>query len=125
MNLDKKTSICYEIECDKVNKRIKVNIGGKTIICPGKKMEMSNPEGLKGYLSCPDYNMVCTSDKWCNNMFDCIDQQSESDLNTYDFISNRKELEERDKNNFLNGCLIEPNWFCLVIYLIIIISIIC
>ena len=125
VNLDKKTSICYEIECDKVNKRIKVNIGGKTIICPGKKMEMSNPEGLKGYLSCPDYNMVCTSDKWCNNMFDCIDQQSESDLNTYDFISNRKELEERDKENLLNGCFkIEHNWLYLVIYLIIIISII-
>ena len=101
INLSSKKSICYQMECDRVNKQIKVKIGQKTIICNGEKNDMENPEGLTGNLSCPDYNMICTSDIWCNNMFDCINKESTPDESTYYYISNRGELEERD-NYFLN-----------------------
>ena len=96
LNLNEKTSICYQMECDRNNKKIKVNIGEKTIICDGTKKEMNNPEGLKGYLLCPDYNMICTSETWCNNMFDCIEKESIADENTYEYNSNKDELKERD-----------------------------
>ena len=99
LNLNQNTSICYPIECDRNNKKIKVKVGKKTIICDGTENEMNNPEGLKGYLLCPDYNMVCTSEVWCNNMFDCIKKESVADENTYEFNSNKKELKERDTFN--------------------------
>ena len=40
--------------------------------------------------------MVCTSNTWCNNMFDCIDRESIPDESTYDYISDRTKLINRD-----------------------------
>jgi len=57
---------------------------------------MTNPNGLGGSLLCPDYNMVCTSDIWCNNMYDCIDKKSTTDENTFYYISNKTKLLELD-----------------------------
>ena len=99
LNLNQNTSICYPVQCDRNNKKIKVIVGEKTITCDGTKKEMNNPEGLKGYLLCPDYNMVCTSEIWCNNMFDCINKESVADENTYEINSNKNELKERDNFN--------------------------
>ena len=96
INLNSKKSICYKMECDRVNKHIKVNIGQKTIECNGTKYDLENPDDLKGTLTCPDYDMVCTSEKWCNNMFDCIDKESIPDENTYDYISDKDNLIKRD-----------------------------
>lgn len=57
---------------------------------------MIDRNGLKGSLLCPDYNMVCTSDIWCNNMYDCIDKKSIIDDNTFYYISNKTKLLELD-----------------------------
>ena len=96
INLRSNSSICYEIECDRINKQIKVKIGLKTALCYGTKYDIENPDDLNGFLSCPDYNMVCTSNTWCNNMFDCIDRESIPDESTYDYISDRTKLINRD-----------------------------
>ena len=96
INLRSNSSICYEIECDRINKQIKVKIGLKTALCYGTKYDIENPDDLNGFLSCPDYNMVCTSNTWCNNMFDCIDRKSIPDESTYDYISDRTKLINRD-----------------------------
>jgi hypothetical protein len=96
INLRSNSSICYEIECDRINKQIKVKIGLKTALCHGTKYDIENPDDLNGFLSCPDYNMVCTSNTWCNNMFDCIDRESIPDESTYDYISDRTKLINRD-----------------------------
>ena len=126
LNLNSKTSICYAIVCDRINKRIIVNVGDKNIICPGTKNVLNNPGEIKGTLTCPDYNMVCTTDKWCNNIYDCIDKQSESDLNTYDFISNRDELEKRDKENLnINSSFkFELKWITLIMNFLIMFNLI-
>ena len=86
----------YEIECDKTNKAINVKIGNKVVVCSGTKNKMLNPNGLSGTLYCPDYNMVCASTTWCNNIFDCIDRQSEADQDTFLFNTNKDELQEMD-----------------------------
>ena len=96
INLGTKKSICYEIECDKTNKAINVKIGDKVVVCSGTKNKMLNPNGLSGTLYCPDYNMVCASTTWCNNIFDCIDRQSEADQDTFLFNTNKDELQEMD-----------------------------
>ena len=94
-----KKSICYQMNCDKVNKKININIGDKTISCPGQEIILNNPEGLKGEIKCPDYNMVCTSDIWCDDLYDCINKNSTADENTYDFITNKEALILKDQNN--------------------------
>ena len=63
------------MECDKQNKKIKVYINDAQVICPGYETILNNPNGLRGKLKCPDYNLVCTSDTWCNEMFECIDKK--------------------------------------------------
>ena len=72
---------------------------------------MTNPNGLAGSLLCPDYNMVCTSKIWCNNIYDCIENGSTADETTFDIISNKEELLQRDKTmlsvNDNSKCTIE------------------
>ena len=114
INLGSKASICYEIECDRNNKQFKVIIGKNSVICNGKRNEMTNPNGLTGSLLCPDYNMVCTSKIWCNNIYDCIENGSTADETTFDIISNKEELLQRDKdmksvNDYTKYDIEEPN----------------
>ena len=96
-----KESICYEIECKKSEKKFNVKIGNSVVTCPGEDANLNNPNNLEGVLHCPDYNMVCTSDTWCNEMFDCIDKESVTDDTTYDYISNKQALIVRDRENLL------------------------
>ena len=43
--------------------------------------------------------MVCTSDIWCDDLYDCINKNSTADENTYDFITNKEALLLKDQNN--------------------------
>ena len=120
VNIGVKTSICYEMTCDTINKKINVIIGEHTITCDGTKSEITNPDGLQGTLKCPDYNMVCTSDVWCNDIFDCIDKQSTTDYKTFDYISNKNELKKRDEQHLAvddnKNKYIWPNFILLFIF---------
>ena len=93
-----KESVCYKMSCGQ-NKIINVYIKNTVITCPGYDTILSNPNQLKGEIHCPDYNLVCTSSIWCNEMFDCINKKSTANLNSYDYISNKEALKERDKKN--------------------------
>ena len=97
VNLNVNATICYQIQCDRVNKKFTVFIGNNQVICDGeeKTLEVSSSDTL----NCPDYNMVCTSDIWCNNMFDCIDKKSVTDENTFLYVTNKDILLEKDIYN--------------------------
>ena len=94
-------STCYKIECDQSSKTFSIYINSKVISCPGEESVLNNPSGLNGQIKCPDYNLVCTSQTWCNDIFDCIDKKSQADLNTYDYISNKTKLQIKDAENLL------------------------
>ena len=68
---------CYEMSCSE--KSLTIHINDEFIVCPRKggtiKIESSNSK-YKGYLICPDYNLICTGSKVCNNIFDCVDNNS-------------------------------------------------
>ena len=76
-------SICYKMICDRLNKNIIVFINDLNVTCPYKGGKLKKIKGFKGEINCPDYNMICTSDIWCNEMFDCIDKKSVTDISTY------------------------------------------
>ena len=102
-DLDEMYSICYEVECDRDKKQIKVLIGNSYVICPKKGTILNNPNGFKGQIKCPDYNIICTSKIWCNELFDCISKKSEADQKTYDygnfFIENEDIYDEYENND--------------------------
>ena len=75
------------MECDKRNKQIILYILNNTVTCPGYETVLNDPDGFNGQIKCPDYNIICTSDNWCNELFDCINKnvkfQSEDDYKIY------------------------------------------
>ena len=76
-------SICYKMTCDRANKNIMVYIDDLNVTCPYSGGILKKIDGFKGTINCPEYNMVCTSEIWCNEMFECIDRKSETDYSTY------------------------------------------
>ena len=78
-------SICYEVECEKFNKEIIIKINGypNTVTCPGTRELLKNPNGFNGEIMCPDYNLVCSSEVFCNDMLDCINKKSTALRATY------------------------------------------
>ena len=73
---------CYEISCS--SKSLTLKIFDDYIVCPraGGKIKV---DGYYGYLLCPDYNLMCTGTKICNDMFDCIEKKSEAKEGTFDY----------------------------------------
>ena len=97
---DELYSICYRVECIRNEKKIKVYVGNSSFICPGNETILNQPNGFNGEVKCPDYNLICTSKIWCNELFDCIDKKSEADLDTY-YYNKQKDESKHNIFNFL------------------------
>ena len=78
-------SICYSATCDKYKKKVILNIGSGTVVCPEEGGTLNDPSGYKGKVNCPDYNSVCTSNIWCNDPLDCIEKKIEADKSSYSY----------------------------------------
>ena len=77
-------AICYEVECDSINKKIIVKIDSNKIICPTEGGTIY-PDGFKGSLECPHYYDICpkNGDPLCNEMFSCF--TALANKNNYDY----------------------------------------
>jgi hypothetical protein len=77
-------AICYEVECDSINKEIIVKIDSNKIICPTEGGTIY-PDGFKGSLECPHYYDICpkNGDPLCNEMFSCF--TALANKNNYDY----------------------------------------
>ena len=77
-------AICYEVECDSINKKIIVKIDFNKIICPTEG-GIIYPDGFKGSLECPHYYDICpkNGDPLCNEMFSCF--TALANKNNYDY----------------------------------------
>ena len=66
-------ALCYKMICS--SQSLTIQIGNYYIVCPreGGKIEAKN---LDGFLLCPDYNLICSSSVFCNDLFNCIQNQS-------------------------------------------------
>ena len=90
-NLDNKFEgiihpLCYEMLCSSTSLTIKIK--EQFLVCPreGGKVELKGD--FKGYIYCPDYNLICTGSVLCNDMFDCINKESLSLEANYDYTVN-------------------------------------
>jgi len=93
-------SICYKARCDSINNNVILTINSGTVVCPKQGGTIDDPSGYKGKINCPDYNSVCTSTKWCNDPFDCIEKKIEADPNSYYYTY--KLLGRKGNANYIN-----------------------
>ena len=73
---------CYEMFCS--SKSLTIKIFDEYIVCPRRGGKI-NIEGYKGYFLCPDYNLICSGTKICNDLFDCIEKKSEIKESSYKY----------------------------------------
>jgi len=59
-----------------------------SVVCP-RLGGLIRPANTEGPVLCPDYNLICTSDIYCNSILDCINKKSrpKKDTWTYDYSS--------------------------------------
>ena len=75
-------AVCYKMICSLQSLTIKIR--DYYTVCPrsGGKIK---PDNLNGYILCPDYNLICTGEKLCNNIFDCIEKESEEKEDSFNY----------------------------------------
>ena len=79
--------MCFPSFCS--SRSLTIQIYDQFVVCPRQGGNII-VEGYTGYLYCPDYNLICTGTKMCNEIFDCIEKKSllrEESL-SYDYIPN-------------------------------------
>ena len=113
---------CYSMKCSKKSLTIILyseNENIEYIVCPRKgglirinkdNLDYSN---YKGYIFCPDYNLICTGTKICNNIFDCVEEESlyvnpvYDYTNSVDYISSEIKKGYKNDNNIKDNDIIE------------------
>ena len=81
--------ICYPMFCS--NYSLTVQIKDEYFVCPkaGGLIKIDNISNFEGFFFCPDYNLICTGMKFCNDMLDCLDIKSEYKNLTYNYTPNK------------------------------------
>ena len=97
-------ALCYEMHCSP--KSLTIRIGNNYIVCPreGGKIKAEN---FKGFLLCPDYNLICTNKPLCNNLFDCLKSNEKEDSFNYD---DYKEIKTTQNFTIYNSAPIDYGW---------------
>ena len=80
--------ICYEMYC--TNHSLTIKIKNQYVVCPRKGGRVRISGDFQGFLYCPDYNLICTGTKMCNNLFECIQKESLPKNLTYDYDFNNE-----------------------------------
>jgi len=78
---------CYEVECNKEKKEYQLSVENDLINCKSGDIIVEYPKKPGFTIKCPPYNIICTSTIWCNELFECIDLKSETDITTFDYDS--------------------------------------
>ena len=77
-------AICFQMFCS--GKSLTIKFNDNYLVCPRKGGTITGI-GFYGYLLCPDYNLICTGDKMCNSMFNCLEKGSEENDDSYEYES--------------------------------------
>jgi len=92
-------AVCYQMHCS--DRSLTIQINNDYIVCPraGGKINAINYEG---YLSCPDYYLICSGSVLCNDMYSCVEKKSllKDDI-VYDYeIKTTQDLEVIENEAF-------------------------
>ena len=81
-------AICFQMHCS--SESLTIQFGEEDFfVCPREGGKIKGNENFSGYILCPDYNLICTSDNLCNDIFNCISLRgNEKDTFQYDNYEN-------------------------------------
>ena len=93
--------MCYPIFCS--SKSLTIKIFDQYIVCP-REGGISEMKGeFEGHIYCPDYNLICTGSKLCNDIFDCVDNESlekeDSFIYNYEIKTSQEVILEKNLQN--------------------------
>ena len=91
-------SVCYKMSCSEKSLTIKVN--NDYIVCPQEGGQIK-PKDFTGYLLCPDYNLICSAEYLCNDLFDCFNKNSKEKYIDYDSVNQDIKRIMRKKMNVM------------------------
>ena len=122
-NIIEEQAICYKVDCDLINKQIIVNIGSNQIKCPKEGGTITNPDGFKGSINCPEYSDICGLDSEdnliCNEMFNCINNKIETDVDTLGYFIDEDDYEKIAVRISSNKLIFNFYYFILLLICII------
>ena len=75
-------SVFYRMFCSSLSLTIKV--GENYIVCPRTGGQIK-PYNIEGYLLCPDFNLICTGTKVCNNITNCLVSKEKDNTLEYNY----------------------------------------
>ena len=88
---------CFEMYCSE--KSLTIKVGQEYFVCPREGGKITEETNYKGYLLCPDFNLICTANVTCNNMFDCVQKKSEEYEIEYDYDIETTQISSEYDNN--------------------------
>jgi len=88
---------CFEMYCSE--KSLTIKVGQEYFVCPREGGKISEETNYKGYLLCPDFNLICTASVTCNNMFDCVQKKSVEYEIEYDYEIETTQISSEYDNN--------------------------
>ena len=121
---NKVRAVCLKMYCSDLS--LTIQIGDDYLVCPREGGKIIG-EDFDGYLLCPDYNLICTGSVVCNDMFNCVDKNSneKEESYTYDYgdiqttqnsevykeqlVSTGENWEKSDSNNICPQYCIQCN----------------
>ena len=84
--------MCYPMYCS--SQFLTIQIYNQYIVCPRQGGIVEIKGNYIGYIYCPDYNLICTGEVICNDIFDCIEKKSSEKINTYEYDYSIKTSQE-------------------------------
>jgi len=97
-------AVCFKMLCS--DQSLTIQVGEDYFVCPRGGGKIQGNDDFGGYLLCPDYNLICTGTKMCNNMFDCLSEGSEEKENTFDYDYEYEIKTTQDKYVYTNQVII-------------------
>ena len=75
--------VCVKATCTKNSLYLTLD-ENNSILCPRAGGQI-RPGDSEGPVLCPDYNLICTGEVFCNSIFDCINKKSRPKSNTFTY----------------------------------------
>ena len=89
-------ALCYPMYCS--SKSLSIQVHDQYVVCPREGGKVKITGKYSGYILCPDYNLICTGTKICNDMFDCVEKESLSREESYNYDYEINDDEEKIYN---------------------------
>ena len=81
-DISKYKASCHRMFCS--SESLTILVGDYYLVCPREGGRIK-PEHFEGFLLCPDYNLICTGSILCNDLYDCIDNNSTEIENSFNY----------------------------------------